>query len=144
MPSIAPEPLLRAARPLISSATVPCPIEKIWKPPESVITGPSQRMKRRTPPKRSISSGPGARKRWNVFERTISKPSSAASETSSVFTTALVASGTNAGVCTSPCARPSVPVRAREPGSRVRIVKDGAKRAEGKQRARRSGPSPGG
>lgn len=31
-------------RPLISSATVPWPIEKTWKPPESVMIGPSQRM----------------------------------------------------------------------------------------------------
>ena len=43
-----------------------------WKPPESVITGLSQRMKRWTPPNRSISSGPGARNRWNVFESTMS------------------------------------------------------------------------
>ena len=61
-----------AARPLISSATVPWPIENTWKPPESVITGLSQRMNPWTPPKRSISSGPGARNRWNVFESTMS------------------------------------------------------------------------
>ena len=59
-------------RPLISSATVPWPIEKTWKPPESVITGLSQRMNACTPPKRSTSSGPGARNRWNVFASTMS------------------------------------------------------------------------
>ena len=38
---IAPErsPANCAARPLISSATVPCPIENTWKPPESVMIG---------------------------------------------------------------------------------------------------------
>ena len=72
MPRIAPARSPWAARPLISSATAPCPIEKTWKPPESVITGLSQRMKPWTPPKRSISSGPGARNRWNVFESTMS------------------------------------------------------------------------
>ena len=53
----------------------------------------------------------------------MSKPSSAASRTSSVFTTAFVASGTNAGVRTSPCASFSVPVRARDRSSRVRMSK---------------------
>ena len=101
-----------AARPLISSATVPWPIEKTWKPPESVMIGRSQRWKRCSPPSWAISSWPGERNRWNVFPRTMSKPSSAASRTSSVLTTALVASGTKAGVRTSPCASFSVPVRA--------------------------------
>ena len=72
MPRIAPERSACALRPLISSATVPWPMLKTWKPPESVITGLSQRMKRWTPPNRSISSGPGARNRWNVFESTMS------------------------------------------------------------------------
>src|SRR5690349_2151380 len=115
----------RGARPLISSATVPWPIENTWKPPESVITGRSQRMKRCSPPWRAISSCPGVRNRWNVLPSTMSKPSSAASRTSSVLTTALVASGTNAGVRTSPWARRSVPVRARVPASRVRMAKLG-------------------
>src|SRR5947208_1977278 len=39
--------------------------------------------------------------------------------------TALVASGTNAGVRTSPWARRSVPARARDPGSRWWISKPG-------------------
>ena len=38
-------------RPLISSATVPWPIEKTWKPPESVMIGRSQPMKPCWPPK---------------------------------------------------------------------------------------------
>ena len=41
-------------RPLISSATVPWPIEKTWKPPESVTIGPSQPMKSCRPPKRAM------------------------------------------------------------------------------------------
>ena len=114
-----------AARPLISSATVPWPIEKTWKPPESVITGRSQRMKSWMPPNVAISSWPGVRNRWNVLPSTMSKPSSAASRTSSVLTTPLVASGTKAGVRTSPWARCRVPVRAREAGSRVRMSKYG-------------------
>ncbi len=74
MARIAPEPGGGAAalRPLISSATVPWPIEKTWKPPESVITGLSQRMKPWTPPKRSTSSGPGERNRWKVLLSTMS------------------------------------------------------------------------
>src|SRR4051794_26097943 len=125
MPRIAParSPVLCGARPLISSATVPWPMEKTWKPPESVITGRSQRMKRCSPPSSPISSWPGVRNRWNVFPSTMSNPSSAASRTSSVFTTALVASGTNAGVATSPWASVSVPARA-WPGPRVWIWKD--------------------
>ena len=122
-PERSPAAAAWAARPLISSATVPWPIEKTWKPPESVITGRSQRMKRWIPPSWEISSWPGVRKRWNVLPSTMSKPSSAASRTSSVLTTALVASGTKAGVRTSPWARLRVPVRAREAGSRVRMVK---------------------
>src|SRR3954462_787197 len=55
----------------------------------------------------------------------MSKPSSPASRTSSVLTTPFVASGTKAGVRTSPWASSSVPVRANEPGSRVRMAKDG-------------------
>ncbi len=39
--------------------------------------------------------------------------------------TALVESGTKAGVRTSPCWRWRVPVRAREPGSRVRMANEG-------------------
>jgi hypothetical protein len=61
-----------AWRPLISSATVPWPIEKTWKPPESVITGRSQRMNRCRPPTRRTSSCPGERKRWNVLPSTMS------------------------------------------------------------------------
>ena len=59
-------------RPLISSATAPWPIENTWKPPESVITGRSQRMKRCRPPMEAISSCPGTRNRWNVFPSTMS------------------------------------------------------------------------
>src|SRR3954468_7454438 len=96
-------------------------MEKTWKPPESVMIGRSQRWNRCSPPSCAISSWPGDRNRWNVFPSTMSKPRSAASRTSRVLTTALVASGTNAGVRTSPWVRRSVPVRAEEPGSRVRI-----------------------
>ena len=39
------------ARPLISSATVPWPIEKTWKPPESVMIGAPQPMNSCRPPK---------------------------------------------------------------------------------------------
>src|SRR4029079_3853500 len=112
-------------RDLISSATVPCPIEKTWKPPESVMIGRSQRMKRCSPPSCAISSWPGVRNRWNVFPSTMSNPSSAASRTSSVFTTALVASGTKAGVRSSPWASRSVPVRARP--ARACMSKGGAR-----------------
>ena len=42
------------ARPLISSATVPWPIEKTWKPPESVMIGRSQPMNSCRPPKRAM------------------------------------------------------------------------------------------
>src|SRR3954451_22287176 len=123
MARIAPDrsPANCAARPLISSATVPCPMEKTWNPPESVMIGLSQRWKRCSPPSWAISSWPGVRNRWNVFPRTMSKPSSAASRASSVLTTAFVASGTKAGVRTSPWASFSVPVRAR--ASRLRISK---------------------
>src|SRR4051794_2889982 len=70
-------------------------------------------MKRWRPPSRAISSWPGVRNRWNVFPSTMSKPSEAASRTSIVFTTALVASGTKAGVRTSPWASFRLPLRAR-------------------------------
>src|SRR5688572_6707147 len=56
----------------------------------------------------------------------MSNPSAPASRTSRVLTTALVASGTKAGVRTSPCASFSVPARAYEPGSRVWMVNTGA------------------
>src|ERR671914_887225 len=123
LPARSPEGPVWALRPLISSATVPWPIEKTWKPPESVITGRAQRMKRCTPPRSRISSWPGARNRWNVFPSTMSKPRPAASRTSSVLTTALVARGTKAGVRTSPWARRSTPVRAREAGSRAVMLR---------------------
>ena len=86
-------------------ATVPWPIEKTWKPPESVMIGRSHAWKRCSPPSLRMSSWPGVRNRWNVFPSTMSNPSSPASRTSSVLTTAFVARGTNAGVRTSPCAR---------------------------------------
>src|SRR4051812_44129008 len=89
------------------------------------MIGRSQRWKRCRPPSWAISSWPGVRNRWNVFPRTMSKPSSAASATSSVLMTALVASGTNAGVRTSPWASRRVPARARDPGSRWWISKPG-------------------
>jgi hypothetical protein len=59
-------------RPLISSATVPWPIENTWKPPESVTIGPRQPMNSCRPPKRAIRSWPGSRNRWYVLPRTMS------------------------------------------------------------------------
>src|SRR3954453_7558142 len=50
--------------------------------------------------------------RWNVLPSTIWKPSASTSALSSPFTVALVASGTNAGVSTSPCAQRRTPARA--------------------------------
>ena len=47
------------ARPLISSATLPWPIEKTWKPPESVMIGCSQRMNSWRPPNARTRSWPG-------------------------------------------------------------------------------------
>jgi hypothetical protein len=65
MPSVLPwrSPPPCAARPLISSATVPWPIEKTWKPPESVMIGCSQRMKSCSPPRPLMRSWPGSRNR---------------------------------------------------------------------------------
>ena len=59
MSSRAPSRPPCGARALISSATVPWPIEKTWKPPESVMIGRSQSMNRCRPPSCSISSSPG-------------------------------------------------------------------------------------
>src|SRR4051794_1165413 len=70
----------------------------------------------------------------------MSKPRSATSRTSSVLTTALVASGTKAGVRTSPWASFSVPVRA-EP-ARVWISKEGVTAASEPSRDPRSGSLP--
>src|SRR5215212_2706867 len=53
MARMAPSRPAGALRPLISSATLPWPIEKTWKPPESVTIGRSQRMKRCRPPLRT-------------------------------------------------------------------------------------------
>jgi hypothetical protein len=58
--------------PLISSATVPWPMENTWKPPESVMIGASQPMNSCSPPKPPMRSCPGSRKRWNVLPRTMS------------------------------------------------------------------------
>ena len=62
----------RDGRPLISSATVPWPIENTWNPPESVMMGRGQFMKPFRPPWRAISSGPGSSSRWNALPSTIS------------------------------------------------------------------------
>ena len=59
-------------RRLISSATDPWPIEKTWKPPESVMIGPSQPMNPCRPPSSPISSWPGWMNRWNVLPSTMS------------------------------------------------------------------------
>src|SRR3954470_24775431 len=53
----------------------------------------------------------------------MSKPSAATSRGSSPLTVPFVASGTNAGVRTSPCAVRRTPARASEPGSRCRIFR---------------------
>ena len=111
------------ARPLTSSATVPWPIEKTWKPPESVMIGASQRMKRCRPPwlGDQLVAGlqvqvEGVAEHHVVAER---------GHLGGVRprTVAFVASGTNAGVRTLPCAVVSTPARAREPGSRATISK---------------------
>ena len=49
------------------------------KPPESVTIGRRQPMNSCRPPNSPISSCPGSRKRWNVFPRTMSKPSASTS-----------------------------------------------------------------
>ena len=110
--------------PLISSATVPWPIEKTWKPPESVMIGPSQPMKRCSrPPSSAMQLGPGLE---HEVERVaehhlVAEPRDLRG--SSPRTAPLVASGTKAGVRTSPCARCSGPVRARDPGSAAVTVR---------------------
>src|SRR5215213_520832 len=103
------------------------------------MIGRSQPWKRCRPPSLRINSWPGVRNRWNVFPSTMSNPSSPASRTSSVLTTALVASGTKAGVRTSPCASFSVPVRARESGARVWICRQDKEGGEPRRPSARAG-----
>src|SRR3954469_528307 len=80
------------------------------------------------PPNSPISSCPGSRKRWNVFPRTMSKPSASTSGGVRPRTVAFVASGTNAGVRMSPCAVCRTPARARLAGSRAWISNGGMDR----------------
>jgi hypothetical protein len=64
---LSPLPRLR----LISSATDPCPIEKTWKPPESVMIGRRHAMNSCRPPISATWSSPGVMNRWKVLPRTI-------------------------------------------------------------------------
>src|SRR4051812_13207677 len=95
---LSPLPRLR----LISSATDPWPIENTWKPPESVMIGRRQAMNSCRPPISATWSSPGVMNRWKVLPSTIGKPRSATSAECRPLTVPLVASGTNAGVGTSP------------------------------------------
>ena len=141
MPRIAPDPLRarRAALDLVGDRPVPHreDLEAAGVGDDRPVPAHEARARRR-----SARSAPDpARGTGGTCSRAPSRSRARpASETSSVLTTAFVASGTKAGVRTSPCASPSVPVRARDPGSRVWMENDGAKRAEGKQRARHGGP----
>ncbi len=65
-----------------------------------------------SPPSSRISSGPGWMNRWKVLPSTISQPSAATSEACSDLTVAVEASGTKAGVRTSPCGVWITPARA--------------------------------
>src|SRR3954451_6120814 len=92
--------------------------------------------------------------RWNVLPSTIRKPSASTSALSRPFTVALVASGTNAGVSTSPCAHSRTPARAepsrasiRKPGggaTRGSLEAAGATRSAGGRRAAGAGRRPAG
>src|SRR5918996_2474833 len=75
------------------------------------------------PPISRMWSGPGWMKRWKVLPSTMSKPSAATSAACSDFTVAVEASGTKAGVRTSPCGVWMTPARA-EP-SRASMSKTG-------------------
>src|SRR4051794_37760573 len=92
------------------------------------MIGCSQRMNSCRPPNSRTSSCPGVRNRWKVLPRTMSKPSARASCGSSVLMTAFVASGTNAGVLTVPCARCKVAARARDARSRAWTSSSGTAR----------------
>ena len=76
----------------------PTPSDITWKPPESVNVGPSQFMKRPSPPASSTMSEPGCRNRWYAFASTAWPPSRPTVSGSSAFTVALVPTGMNAGV----------------------------------------------
>ena len=69
------------------------------------MIGCRQPMNSCRPPIARTCSWPGWMKRWKVLPSTISKPSSATSAARIVLTVAVDASGTNAGVWTSPCAQ---------------------------------------
>ena len=97
--------------------------EKIWKPPESVSTGPSHPMNAWIPPTRSNASGPGRSIRWYVFPSTTCVPTDARSAGSSPVTVARVPTVMNAGVSTCPCEVTSAPRRALVPASRAPTLK---------------------
>src|SRR5215218_8695340 len=100
--------------------------EKTWKPPESVRIGPSQAMKSWRPPSPAIRSAPGRKCRWYVLQSRISAPSSRSSSGSTALTVALVPTGMNAGVRSSPWAVRSTPARASP--SVARTVNDASAR----------------
>src|SRR5918999_1697098 len=77
-------------------------MEKTWWPPESVTIARRQPMNSWRPPISRTWSGPGWMKRWKVLPSTMSKPSSATSAACRDLTEAVEASGTKAGVRTSP------------------------------------------
>ena len=59
------EPSMWLAKVTASSLILAMPARDMtWKPPESVRIGPSQRMKRCSPPSRCRRSGPGRNMRW--------------------------------------------------------------------------------
>ena len=91
------------------------------------MIAPRQPMNSCRPPSSRISSGPGWMNRWKVLPSTSSHPSAATSAACSDFTVAVEASGTNAGVCTSPCGVWITPARAAP--SRASMVNGRAVRA---------------
>src|SRR5437764_7727002 len=86
--------------------------EKTWKPPESVRIGPSQPMKRWSPPSSRTRSGPGRTSKWYVLLSTIWAPAARRSSGLRLFTAARVPTGMKAGVSTTPCAVTRRPRRA--------------------------------
>ena len=96
-----------------SSITRSSPRLTTWKPPESVRMGLSQPMNVCSPPRRWIRSWPGRRYRWYVLDSMIVAPAAATSSGWSALSVALVPTGMNWGVSTTPWGSVRRPARAR-------------------------------
>ena len=100
--------------PVTSIASVflnPTPSDITWNPPESVNVGPSQFIKRASPPAASSTSSPGRSNRWKALASKHCAPNSFICSGSTDFIAACVPTGTNAGVRMSPCGVWIMPVR---------------------------------